>query len=53
MLMSNKKYAKSKEVFEGYLKTNPIDAEIQLLLKKSTDILDKVTKFKKTAAKTT
>jgi predicted Zn-dependent protease len=45
MLMSNKKYAESKEVFEGDLKTNPNHAEILSLIEKSTDILGKVTKL--------
>jgi nucleoside-diphosphate-sugar epimerase/glycosyltransferase involved in cell wall biosynthesis/ADP-heptose:LPS heptosyltransferase/GT2 family glycosyltransferase len=53
MLFSYKKYAKSKEVYEGYLKINPNDAEILSLLKKSADILDKLTKFKNIAGKTT
>ena len=51
MLFSYKKYAKSKEVCEGYLKLNPDDPEIHSLLKKSTDILEKVMKFKNIAGK--
>jgi glycosyltransferase involved in cell wall biosynthesis len=53
MLFSYKKYAKAKEIYEGYLKINPGDAEIKTLLKKSTDILDKIAKFNKMAGETT
>ncbi len=52
MLMSAKKYSKAKELFEEYLKGNPDDSEIQSLLKKSTDILDKLEKFKNIVGKT-
>ena len=45
MLMSYKKYAKSKEVFEGYLKTNPNDAEIRSNLQKAESILEKIGKM--------
>lgn len=41
MLMSIKKYAKAKELFKGYLKTEPNNAEIRFLLKKCEDILEK------------
>ncbi len=52
MLMSAKKYSRARELFEEYLKGNPDDSEIQSLLKKSTDILDKLEKFKNIARKT-
>jgi hypothetical protein len=37
----------------GYLRINPNDAEISSLLKKSTDILEKLAKFKNIAGKKT
>lgn len=42
MLFSHKKYAKAKEIFEAYLKTNPDDSEIHSLLQKTEGVLEKV-----------
>jgi tetratricopeptide (TPR) repeat protein len=53
MLFSFKKYAKCKEVYEGYLRINPNDAEVWSLLKRSTDILEKLAKFINIAGKKT
>ncbi len=52
MLMCVKKYSRAKELFEEYLKNNPDDTEVQGLLKKSTDILGKLEKFKNIVGKT-
>jgi predicted Zn-dependent protease len=52
MLFSFKKYAKCKEVYEGYLRINPNDAEIWSLLKKSSDILEKLAKLKTSLKRT-
>ncbi|NWF76559.1 MAG: tetratricopeptide repeat protein [Nitrospirae bacterium] len=45
MLMRYKKYAKAKEVLEGYLKRNPGDVEVQAFLKKCKGIIGKVRKL--------
>ncbi|MEW6003128.1 MAG: glycosyltransferase [Nitrospirota bacterium] len=42
MLMSYKKFARAKELYAGYLKTNPNDEEIRLLLQKCDGVLGKV-----------
>jgi hypothetical protein len=41
MLMSYKKYAKAKEIFEDYLRINPADSEVQALLKKCKEVIEK------------
>jgi FkbM family methyltransferase len=51
MLMSNKKYAKAKEVFEKYLTKSPDDNEIRALLQKCEGILRKVSKLGQVAGK--
>ncbi|MBM4136783.1 MAG: glycosyltransferase [Nitrospira sp.] len=45
MLSSHKKYAKAKELYKAYLKTNPNDSEIHSLLKRCDDVLGKVKKL--------
>lgn len=45
MLMSYKKYAKAKEIFEGYLKNNPGDSEVSSLLQKCENVLGKLKKL--------
>ncbi|MEW6003134.1 MAG: tetratricopeptide repeat protein [Nitrospirota bacterium] len=45
MLMSFKKFAKAKELYEGYLKTNPNDEEIRSLFQKCENVLGKVKKL--------
>jgi FkbM family methyltransferase len=45
MLFSHKKYAKAKELYEGYLKRNPNDIEIRSHLQKVEGILEKVNKL--------
>lgn len=45
MLMSLKKYAKAKELFDEYLKANPEDSEVHSLLQKCNDIIGKAKKL--------
>lgn len=45
MLMSFKKYARAKEIYEEYLKINPDDTEIHSLLQKTEGVLEKVRKL--------
>jgi len=45
MLFSHKKYAKAKELYVSFLKTNPNDPEIRLLLQKDEGVLEKVRKL--------
>ena len=42
--MSYKKYARAKELFEGYLKTNLDDSEVKSMLNKCEGVLSKVKK---------
>jgi tetratricopeptide (TPR) repeat protein len=51
MLMSSKKYAKAKEIFETYLRNNPGDSEIRLHLQKCEGILGKVSNLKQVIEK--
>jgi len=45
MLMSYKKYARAKELFEGYLKVNLDDSEVKSLLQKCENIIGKARKL--------
>ena len=45
MLMSYKKYARAKELFEGYLKANLDDSEVKSLLQKCENIIGKARKL--------
>lgn len=51
MLSSHKKYAKAKELYETYLKTNPNDSEIHSLLQKTEGVLEKVNKLSQVVGK--
>ena len=51
MLMSIKKFAKAKDLFEDYLKNNPADSEICTLLQECETVLDKVRKFSQAVEK--
>ena len=45
MLMSYKKYARAKELFEEYLKANLDDSEVKSLLQKCENIIGKARKL--------
>lgn len=45
MLMGTKKFAKAKEIFDGYLLINPDDSETRSLLQECEKVLGKVTKL--------
>jgi predicted Zn-dependent protease len=51
MLMSYKKYAKAKEIFEEYLGMNPGDNEVQTFLNKCEGVLEKVNRLSNVAGK--
>lgn len=51
MLLNLKKYGKAREIFKACLKNNPDDKEVQGLLQKAEDILEKVKKLNQVVEK--